>query len=648
MSTTSILPFTLKFTLSAGQKNEIKAVRLDEFRLMFVPKLVWRPNANGHLPMFMNENVECHLLDWLEGQTAKIVFENQGNEDKEVFFDLVVLHVSTTSADISDYCQIVNPPQSLTCEVQQQYSDFHQYFSSRGGLLDLISDVSSPILLTHPKTYLTLQGIDHYFSESKSADEVDWSPNVIQYFGPDTGENLLAVFKFLFKEIDNVFHFNIIWMKAWDHTFANRIKQSLEQINQRTEQDVHVNFFETDGKTPDLCPMRADLMLFTYVAPWTAETARGFRETIYRLIQKHGKPDSTILSVDPVVNYDGDDEEKSHPIYHIARSFPVRMASENYWQSVEFLRQQEFTPFQQNDSWVDLSLWEINVDVDRHHSSKVVPDPNLLRIEEENIVKRKIHAFDSKQPIFMRRDLTNAEKLLWAKLGYCLDVWFVDGKLLSKDKELRLAHLRDGIFDQRYSNSTSSELNRYTLKWMGLVYGIHDLRDFLKEEQRRDFALVILNAEGLSDACRKKIHDLAHIHDRIRVMEISQWWNIEDMSEKQENYSGAKFDNDISLAFQHWVGKNFASLPFNKGALTREVACRLNSRNDHEFKVIEHQNDYVVHCFSKQYIKHLIDGMKADSSDDVIRLPSGGQITSFPKDYIVKIRSKLFDKVNSD
>lgn len=639
MSTTSILPFTLKFTLEAGQKIEFEFEASEQHRLMFVPNLVWKTDANGQLPMFRNEKVECHLLDWLEGETAKIVLKNRGKTGEVVLFDLVVDNVSNSSTDINDYCRSIQAPKSWAWKAQQPYSDFHQYFSSRGGLFDLISDASNPILLTHPKTYLTLQGIDHYLQQSQRD---GLTPNVIQYFGSDTGENLLAVFKFLFAEIHAVFYFNIIWMKAWDHKFANRIKQSLEQINQRTEQYVCVNYFETDVKTPNLYPMRADLMLFTYVAPWAAETEREFRETISNLIQKHGKSDSTILSVDPVVRYDGDDEEKSDPIYHIARSFPVRMASENYWQPVEFLRLRDFNPFQRNDSGSYLTLWEIAVDVDPHYSRKVKPDPNLLLIGEDNVVKREIDAFDSEQPIFRRRNLMDAEKLLWAQLGYCLDVWFVDGKLLSENEELSVADLRDGILDQKYSTLTSRKLNRYTMNWMGLVFGKLDVRDFLKEEQRRDFGLVILNAEGLSKECREKVSDIVRFYDRMRVMEISQRWRIEDMSDEQEDYSGAEFDNDISLAFQHWVAKIYPNLPFNKATLTKEVARRLNSRDDHEFKALEYQNCCVVHCYSKGYIKHLIDGMKAKTSGSILRLPSGNQITSIPQDYLNTILSDLF------
>ena len=645
MSTTSILPLTLKFTLGAGEKREIRAETSDRYRLMFVPNLVWRTDANGQLPMFNNKNVECHLLDWLEGQTAKIVLENQGNEEEEVVLDLVVLHVSTASDDIPNYCEIIEPPESLEWVVKQRYSDFHQYFSAKGCLFDLIVDASNQILLTHPKTYLTLQGIEHYLRQSRR----DGLPtNVIQYFGSDTGENLLAVFKFLFEKIDAVFYFNIIWMKAWDHTFANRIKQSLKEINQRTEQEVHVNYFETDGNTPDLYPMRADLMLFTYVAPWTAETESEFRETIARFIQKHGKPDSTILSVDPVVRYEGDDEEKSNPIYHIARSFPVSMASENYWQPVEFLKQREFNPFQQNDSGSYLTLWEIAVDVVPHYSRKLKPDPNLLLIGEDNVVKREIDAFDSEQPKYRRRDIVNAEKSLWTQLGYCLDVWFVDGELLSDNEELTMADLRDEILDQRYSSFTSKRLNRYTESWMRQVFGKLDVRDFLKEEQRRDFALVILNAEGLSKERRKQISDLTRIYDRLRVMEISQRWRIEDMSDEQEDYSDAEVDNDISLAFQHWVAKNHPHLPFNKATLTREVASRLNSRGDHEFKALEYQNNHVVHCYSKGYIKHLIDQMKAKTSGGTLRLPSGNQNILIPREYLDTILSDLFDNSKSD
>lgn len=646
MSTTSILPFTLKFTLEAGEKIEFEFEASGQHRLMFVPNLLWKTDANGQLPMFRNEKVECHLLDWLEGETAKIVLKNRGKEVEEVVFDLVVDNVSNSSTDINDYCRSIQFPKSWGWKPQRQYSDFHQYFSSTGGLFDLISMASNQILLTHPKTYLTLQGIDHYLHQLQRD---GLTPNVIQYFGSDTGENLLAVFKFLVEKINSVFYFNIVWMKAWDHKFANRIKQSLEQINQRTEQDVHVNYFETDGKTPDLYPMRADLMLFTYVAPWTAETEREFREKISSLIQKHGKPDSTILSVDPVVRYDGGDEEKSNPIYHIARSFPVRMASENYWQPVEFLKQREFHPFQQNDSGSHLTLWEIDVDVDPHYSSKVEPDSNLLLNQEDNVVKRQINAFDSEQPIFRRRDLINAEKLLWAKLGYCLDVWFVDGKLLSENQELSVVDLRDGILDQKYSTSTSRKLNRYTVSWIGQVFGKSEVHKFLREEQRRDFALVILNAEGLTKECRKQVSDITGFYDRMRVMEISQRWGIEDMSDEQEDYSGAELDNDISLAFQHWVAKNIkAYLPFNRATLTKEVARRLNSRNDHEFKALEYQNGCVVHCYSKGYIKHLIDGMKAKTRGGVLRIPSGNQITSIPQDYLDTILSKLFDNSKPD
>ena len=640
MSTTSILPFTLKFTLEAGERREIRAETDERYRLMFVPNLVWETDANGQLPMFRNEKVECHLLEWLEGQTAKIVLKNQGNEDEEVLLDLVVLHVSIASEDISDYCRIIQPPESLEWMAKQQYSDFHQYFSSTGGLFDLISGASNPILLTHPKTYLTLQGINHYLHQSQRD---GLATNVIQYFGSDTGENLLAVFKFLFEKIDAVFYFNIIWMKAWDHTFANRIKQSLEQINQRTEPHVHVKYFETDGIAPGLYPMRADLMLFTYVAPWTAETEREFRETISRLIQKHGKPDSTILSVDPVVKYDGDDEKKSNPIYHIARSFPVRMASENYWQPVEFLKQREFNPFQRNDSGAHLTIWKIEVDVNPHYSRKEKPDPDLLIIGEDNVVKREINAFDSYQPIFERRNLMKAEESLWSQLGYCLDVWFVDGKLLSENEESTVADLRDGILAQRYSSSTSSRLNRHTKSWITQVFGKSDVLDFLKEEQRRDFALVILNAEGLSEECRKQVSALTRFYTRLRVMEYSQKWRIEDMSDEQEDYSGAEFDNDILLAFQHWVAKNHPHLPFNKANLTKEVARNLNLRNDHEFKTIEHRENYVVHCYSKGYIKHLINQLKAKTSGGVLRLPSGNQITSIPQDYLDAILSNLFD-----
>lgn len=645
MSTTSILPFTLKFTLEAGQKIEVKFDASEQHRLMFVPNLIWKTDANGQLPMFRNEKVECHLLNWLEGETAKIVFKNRGKEVEVVEFDLVVDNVSNSSTDLFDYCQNVRTPKSSTWKAQQQYSDFHQYFSSTGGLFDLMSDASNPILLTHPKTYLTLQGIDHYLHQSKRD---GLAPNVIQYFGSDTGENLLAVFKFLFGKIDSMFYFNIVWMKDWDSIFANRIKQSLEQINQRKTEPVILDYFETDVMSPDLYPMRADLMLFTYVAPWTAETEKEFRDTISRLIQKHGKPDSTILSVDPVVRYDEDDEEKSNPIYHIARSFPVRMASENYWQPVEFLKQREFNPFQHNDSGVHLTLWEIAVDVDPHYSRKVKPDPDLLIIGEDNVVKREIDAFDPEQPIYRRRDLINAEKSLWAQLGYCLDVWFVDGKLLSEHEELTVADLHDGILDQRYSSLTSSRLNRHTKNWMAQVFGKLNVVDFLKEEQRRDFALVILNAEGLSEECRKQVSDLTRFYDRLRVMEISQRWRIEDMSDEQEDYSSGEFDNDISLAFQHWVAQNISHLPFNKATFTREVARRLNSRNDHEFKAIEHRENYVVHCYSKGYIKHLINQMKAKTRNGVLRLPSGGQMTSIPQDYLNTILSNLSDNPKPD
>lgn len=645
MSTTSILPFTLKFTLEAEQKIEVKFEAFEQHRLMFVPNLIWKTDANGQLPMFRNEKVECHLLNWLEGETAKIVLKNRGKEVEVVEFDLVVDNVSNSSTDIFDYCRSVRAPKPWAWEAQQQYSDFHQYFSSTGGLFDLISDASNPILLTHPKTYLTLQGIGHYLHQSERD---GLTPNVIQYFGSDTGENLLAVFKFLFDNIDSMFYFNIIWMKAWDHTFANRIRQSLEQINQKETEPVILNYFETDVNSPNLYPIRADLMLFTYVAPWTAETEVEFRETISRLIQKHGKPDSTILSVDPVVRYDGKDEEKSKPIYNIARSFPVRMASENYWQPVEFLKQREFNPFQRNDSGSYLTLWEIAVDVDPHYSRKVKPDPDLLIIGEDNVVKREINAFDSEQPIFERRNLMKAEESLWAQLGYCLDVWFVDGKLLSENEESTVADLRDGILDQRYSSLTSSKLNRHTMNWIAQVFGKFNVVDFLKEEQRRDFALVILNAEGLSNECRKQVSDLTRFYARLRVMEISQRWRIEDMSDEQDDYSGAEFDNDILLAFQHWFATNYPHLPFNKANLTKEVAQNLNSRNDHEFKTIEHRENYVVHCYSKGYIKHLINQMKTETRGGVLRLPSGNQITSIPQGYLDKVLSNWFDNSKPD
>lgn len=601
---------------------------------MFVPYLIWRADASGQLSFFEGKNVECHLLEWQEGKLAKIVLSNTSKLQESVEFDLVVLDVSESSTNIEDYCINIHCPKSSEWVAKTLYSDFHEYFSSAGGLFDLLTIDETHVLLTHPKTYLTIQGLVHYLRRLR---EGKMAPNVIQYFGTDTGENLLAVFKFLLIELDVSFFFNVVWMKGWDHTFANRIKQTLTKMNQTVVEPSTITYFETDTGDWTSYPMRADLMLFTYVAPWIVETEHEFTSKISEIFRKHGKPDSVLLSVDPEVIV----PEGGEPIYEIARSHPVSIALESYWSHTDFLKKVEFIPFQRNDSGSYLSLWEADFEFSPTYSSIVRPDTHLISSFTNNITTRKIKAFDEKQPTFQRKNLVELEKMLWAQLVYQMDVWFVDGLCLSKHKELKIADLRDGIFDNKYSMPNSARLNRVTKKWLGRVFTNSEVAEFLDLKERRDLCVVVLNAEELSQTCREELIQLTDFHHGLRILEIIQEWDSDDMISKPEEFSKIVVDDDILLAFQHWIAGNFPRLRFTKATLTRELGEKINSKDDHEFKIVNSNEGQIVHCFSKNYISRLIDTIERKSRDGAIRLASGSNTTLIPPSYFDEIRSEL-------
>ena len=175
---------------------------------------------------------------------------------------------------------------------------------------------------------------------------------------------------------------------------------------------------------------------------------------------------------------------------------------------------------------------------------------------------------------------------------------------------------------------------------VGRVFTNSEVAEFLDLKERRDLCVVVLNAEELSQTCREKLIELTDFHHGLRILEIIKDWDWDDMISKSEEFSKIVVDDDILLAFQHWIGKNFPRLRFTKATITRERADKINSRDDHEFKVVNSNNGQIVYCFSKNYILELINRIERDRNGHA-RLPSGSNATVIPVSYFNEIRRKL-------
>ena len=654
LSSEHILPFALRIGLGANEKREIELTSTGDHRLMFVPKLEWKEDANGILPFFGSEQLLCHVLDWSEGEHARIVIENKGVHRESVEVDLIVTHFSAQYGDrqsnsLSDYAKISNDTDSVISSVKVPCESFHDFFSRSENHFNLLSKPSKQILITHPKTYLTIQALNHHLSSPGTN-----MPNVVQYFGPDSGENMLAVYKFLTLELPSEFYFNVIWMKSWDSKFANRIKETFELIGQTRENKAKIDFFEESSMDVDSYPFRADLMIFTYVAPWMNDNTPQFRDHAQTLFKIHSKPNTVLLSVDPKPITD----EKTKILkFKLARSANVPLVLTDYWGEVSFLKRLNFAPYQHNASSSQASLFAIRNRPDELIKNFEVSKKSFILADEfrslipadKEPLRFSIKAFDDEQPMYQRKNINGLIRETWQVINLFSPVWIVDALTLVKADISSFDDLVHVLSSQTQPSNTFGKLNRITKHWFHTVAEKIDFQEYLLDSMR-GFSLVLMHPHELSTKLRHHLDALLSTYQNLRLIKYEEEWNMGDMSDADkkislanEQYNNVKIDSVITLAFVNWLAQTM-HLRFVHDTLNLKIADELNSRNDHDFKVIKRNNEFSIHCFSKKYAIALMKKILSKSSQDLIILSSGQSTTKIPRDQLELVMDSLDDE----
>ena len=624
-------------------------------RYQWVPELTYS-SSQRWLPFSRNSQIKCDIRKLKEGKSAEITLKNTSERDESTTL-LLLLHINEhvngkdsdfllrPMKDIEDSVvwdelrvsepklefklihieRIWEEASTVGENIPGRWTELNLNHDALRGFGDFITkrtDVfdrdCDKIIITHQKTYATLFELNRYINtfDCQSLD--------LTYVGIDTGENLIAVCKFLEQTKIASKRVNILWTK-WDRAYGSSVVDYLKE-SVLNVLDVDYTFNQEDDIYNHYADRRADVMILTYVVPWMKDFKRDF-SPYAQMVLKHN---STVLVVVPP-----SENEISRDHGSIEK-----IPETDDWNQLNFE-----VAFDQNPSpdsiqgCVSLSLKFKGMNNNLPYFDE--KQNQIVAIQgRERSYQCSIKSFDSRKPPLSYHQTENLFEDLLTQLERDDEVLLIDPQMLQPNKPPLLpVHLH--IDD--LGKLLLLMLDKEPLRWESICQRFENLTtpaDFLKHQKRRRITLCVKNAGMLTAQVKSRFcADFHDSYENVRIVFVHKDWTVDDMRLAKSNYSNLNLTDEelkpIEIAAARVINQ---CLGLNNVRALRDAKIIELLGEHHEFTVypVVSENEIVfqVDCFSLDYLHRIVmEVCKRDTNLSQIRLRTNSQnhTTTFPK-----------------
>lgn len=576
----------LSVFVEPGEGHLLSVKKVKNLRFQFIPELVYRED-NYHLPFVANPEVTCDVRDWKEGESATINFNNSSNSRRAITIPLMVVvnHNDSNNQKYSITLEFrgleFTPTQPLDLRDNQIAQHFQQSQAFRS-----FKDIDEPPVVMHQKTFLTLRKLQKCLENSR------FPSNTFTYVGCDTGENLLAIVKFLRQRKGDDFKLKIKWLPFWDRQFSNKIDDELKTLPDGQVVTVS-DGSETSPRSSLLSNLRGDVALFTYVLPWMVNV----EDTLNDFLLFETKSDTRCIFVNPT-----------------DLSLLCRAHESANIENLDVFKRLDLKRLDENQTFVhmdgiegaiyhlgSLETQRLNQPIQQNFSALMDTLNALDTTLTSSFPVYGIKAFDEKQPIFQRANLTPRYEILGKMFEYTHDVF-----LLDVDHHPKLAEVSDlkGFHDIIVTANEDSLTNK-TLDSLRSRISRFKLLKHFENAERLPILMVVANGEHVEDKTKQRWQQLCNNLPGVQLCFINRTWSTEDMSaSEQDRYFVEK---PPSVVLQKAALRVIHDLLEKPNAFTfNEESQQSLTQEQSEFSVVHQKGKPKIFCFSWKFLFDLL------------------------------------------
>jgi hypothetical protein len=582
----------LSVFVEPGEGHFLSVKKAKNLRFQFIPELEYKED-NYQLPLIANREVTCDVRRWKEGESATINFNNSSDSKRAVTIPLMVV-VNHNDPSNKEYTITLEfrgleftPTQPLELREDAIVRHFQESQAFRS-----FKDIETPPVVMHQKTFLTLRKLQECLENTR------FPSNTFTYVGCDTGENLLAVVKFLRRRKSDEFKLKIKWLPDWDRQFANRIDDELKTLPDGQVVTVS-DGSETSPRSSLLSNLRGDVALFTFVLPWMSDENGAFNDEAFNhFLRFDMKSDTRCIFVNPTdlsLLCRAHEKANLENVDVLKRNDDLKKLNEN----------QTFVHIEGIEGAVyhlgSLDTQRLNQPTQQNFTALMDALKALDTTLASSFPVYDINAFDEEQPIFQRANLTSRYRILEKMFEYTHDVF-----LLDVDHHPNLSEVSDlKGFRDIILTANEDSLTNQTLDSLHSRISRFKLQRHFENAERLPILMVVANGEQLKDQTKQIWQHLLNKLPDIRLCFINRRWSPEDMSaSEQDRYFVEKPPSVVIQKAALRVIYDLLNEP-NVLSFNDESVLSL-SQEQSEFSVVHQHGNPNIFCYSWKFLFDLL------------------------------------------